>query len=153
MAKSPESPVSLDDKDLSLLEELEKNSRLSEKKLSRKTNIPVTTVHNRLNKLRESGVVRGYGVRLDYAKLGKPLTAYVLVKAASQVDQKDLLDSISKLPPVYETAMITGEFDILFKARVASMDELNRLVVQGLRKNRSVSETRTMISYETIEKN
>ena len=47
--------------------------------------------------------------------------------------------------------MITGEFDVLFKTRVKNMSELNKLVVQDLRKQKTVSETRTLISYETIE--
>lgn len=142
----------LDERDMALLGELAKNSRLSEKKLARKTGIPMTTVHNRVKKLQDAGVVTGYGLRVDYKKIGKPITAYVLVKAASQVDQKDLLNYIVRIPPVYEAAMITGEFDILFKVRVANMEDLNKLVVQNLRRQRTVSETRTMISYETIEK-
>lgn len=141
-----------DKKDMAILGELRENSRLSEKKLSRKTGIPMTTVHNRVKKLRELGVIEKYTLRINYEKLGKPLIAYVLVKAIKQADQKELLDQIAKVPNVYEAAMITGEFDILFKARVASMAELNKLVVQRLRKQETVGETQTMISYETIEK-
>jgi DNA-binding Lrp family transcriptional regulator len=141
----------LDEKDLTLIEELKGDSKLSEQKLARKTGIPMTTVHNRLRKLRGLGVIRGYTIRLDYAKLGRPLVAFVLVKTMPGVDQKLMLDRISRIPHVCETAMITGEFDILFKARVASMKELNDIVVRGLRMEKSIGDTRTMISYETIE--
>ncbi len=93
----------------------------------------------------------GHSLRIDYKKIGKNITAYVLVKATGNADQKELLDLIVNLPGVYEAAMITGEFDIIFKARAASMEELNSLVVQRLKKFKSIHETRTMISYETIE--
>ncbi|MFH1221863.1 MAG: Lrp/AsnC family transcriptional regulator [Candidatus Micrarchaeota archaeon] len=141
-----------DEKDFAIMDELKKNSRLSEQKLAKKTGIAMTTVHNRIKKLREAGIVEAYTIRLNYAKLGKPLTAFVLLKAIHEADQKQLLDYISKIPGVYEVAMITGEFDLLFKARVASMEELNKIVVQGLRRQKTVGETKTMICYDIIEK-
>ena len=55
------------------------------------------------------------------------------------------------MPSIYEVAMVTGEFDILFKVKIKTMEELNKIVVQTLRKQKTVGETRTMISYETIE--
>jgi Lrp/AsnC family leucine-responsive transcriptional regulator len=141
----------LDEKDLTLIDELRRNSKLSEQKLARKTGIPMTTVHNRLRRLRGLGVIKEYTITLDYARLGRPLVAFVLVKAVPAADQKELLLQIARMPHVQESAMVTGDFDILFKARVASIDELNAMVVQGLRKQKNVSDARTMISYETIE--
>ena len=142
----------LDEKDFAILDELKKNSKLSEQKIARKTGIPMTTVHNRIKKLRASGLIKKYTIELDYAKMGNPLTAYVILKAIHGADQKELLTYVFKIPQIYEAAMVTGEFDIFFKARVSSMDELNKAVVQTLRKKKTVGETRTMISYETLEK-
>lgn len=142
----------LDGKDFLILEQLRKDAKLSEQKLARKTGIPMTTVHNRIKRLRENGVIERFTIRTDFAKLGKPITAYVLLKTIQGADQKEMLAEISKMPDVYEAAMVTGEFDLLFKARVSSMEELNRIVVQHLRKKKTVGETLTMISYETVEK-
>jgi len=144
--------VRLDEKDFAIIDELKKNSRLSEQKLARKTNIPMTTVHNRIKKLRAAKVIEGYTIKLNYVKLGKPIVAYILLKAVANADQKKLLEQVAKLPLVREVAMVTGEFDLLFKVKVSSMEELNEIVVQKLRKQKTVGETRTMISYETIEK-
>jgi len=141
-----------DEKSLAIIEELKKNSKLSEQKIARKTGIPMTTVHNRIAKLRASGVIENFTIRLDYAKIGKPIVAFVLLKATNQADQKELLGQISKLPCVCETAMITGAFDIIFKARAASMDELKNIVVGNLRKQKNVGETETMVCYELVEK-
>ena len=141
-----------DEKDLAIIEQLKKNSKLSEQKIARKTGIPMTTVHNRIAKLRKSGVIENFTIRLNYAKLGKPIIAFVLLKAINQADQKALLDQISKIPDVYEAAMVTGEFDILFKARVASMDELKNIVVGSLRTQKNIGESETMVCYELIER-
>lgn len=144
--------ITLDDKDFAIIDELKKNSRMSEQKIARKTGIPMTTVHNRVKKLRENKVIEEYTIKLNYEKLGKPLTAFVLIKATNQADQKILLQEVANIPNVYEAAMVTGEFDILFKARVANMDELNEVVVQNLRKQKTVGETRTMMCYDIIER-
>ena len=141
-----------DEKDMRILEALKQNSRLSEQKIARKTGIPMTTVHNRAKKLRETGIIEGYTVRLNHAKLGNSLTAYVLLKAINQADQNELLEYISRIPQVCEAAMVTGDFDLLLKARIGSMEELNRIVVAGLRKHKGVGESITMISYRTLEK-
>jgi Lrp/AsnC family transcriptional regulator for asnA, asnC and gidA len=141
----------LDDLVFVVIVELKKDAKLSEQKLARKTGIPMTTVHNRIRKLRELGVIQKFTIELDYTRLGRPIVAYVLVKVSSGADQKEILVQISKIPGVVETAMITGDFDIIFKARIATMEELNAMVVQGLRKQKTIGDTRTMISYETIE--
>jgi len=141
----------LDNNDFAIIDELKKNSRLSEKKLSKKTGIPMTTVHNRIKKLRELKIIKKFTIELDYTLLGKPITAYVLIKTMPGVDQKILLSELSRMANVKEVAMVTGEFDLLFKVKTASMEELNKLVVQKLRKEKTIAETRTLMSYETIE--
>ncbi len=141
----------IDGKDRAILAELRRDGGLSEQKLAKKTGIPMTTVHNRLVRLKASGILTQYTVRLDFAKLGQPITAYVLVKAAPQADQRKLMEYIATLPNIFEVAMVTGEFDILMKARVSSMQALNELIVQNLRTQKAVNETRTMISYRTEE--
>ena len=142
----------IDEKDLQILKALAANSRLSEQKIAKKTGIPMTTVHNRTKRLRELGVIEGYAVRLNHAKLGKPLTAYVLLKAVDQADQEELMEYIAKIPQVCEAAMVTGDFDLMLKARVGDMEELRKIVLANLRKHKGIGESITMISYRTIEK-
>ncbi|MFA6489083.1 MAG: Lrp/AsnC family transcriptional regulator [Candidatus Micrarchaeia archaeon] len=142
----------LDEKDFAIIDELKKDSKLSEQKIAKRTGIPMTTVHNRIVNLRKEGVIEGFTIRLNYAKIGKPITAFALLKATNQADQKKLLEQISKIPDVYEAAMVTGEFDIIFKARAGSMDELKNIIVGNLRKQKNVGETETMVCYELVEK-
>lgn len=142
----------LDDKDFAIIEELKKDSKLSEQKIAKRTGIPMTTVHNRIAKLRKGGVIERFTVKLDYGKVGKPITAFVLLKAINQADQRELVSQISKMPNIIEVAMVTGVFDILFKARAASMDELRSVVVGNLRKQKTVGESETMVCYEIVEK-
>lgn len=142
----------LDEKDLALIEELKKDSKLSEQKLAGKTSIPMTTVHNRLRKLRGLGVIRGSTIRLDYAKLGRPLTAYVLLKSTPGADQRAILAQASGMPLVCEAAIVAGaEFDMIIKIRAQSIDELNRMIIDNLRRQKTIADARVMVSYERID--
>jgi len=71
--------MKLDKKDLKILEILKENSKLTTSQIYKKTNIPITTVHNRIKKLENLGIIRSYTLKLDYNKLGKPITGFILV--------------------------------------------------------------------------
>ena len=152
MSEKIEKLNKLDDNDFLIIEALKKDSKLSEQKIAKKTGIPMTTVHNRIKKLREKGIIEFFTIRINYKKIGKPIVAYVHVKIIHGADQKKMLDEIAKIPEVSEVAMVTGEYDLIFKARVASMEELQEIVIKHLRKEKNVGETMTMIAYETLEK-
>src|SRR3989338_2521673 len=104
----------VDEKDEAILAQMVKNSRLSEKKIAKKTGIPITTVHNRIKKMVEQKIILGYSTKVDYSKLGMGLTVYVMVRAGQKVDQKQLLQYIASKPNVFEAAIVTGEYDIMF---------------------------------------
>jgi DNA-binding Lrp family transcriptional regulator len=59
---------------------------------------------------------------------------------------------VSEVIRMCEAAMVTGDFDLMLKARIADMEELNKVVVANLRKHRGIGESITMISYRTVEK-
>ena len=142
----------LDEKDMQILEVLKQNSHLSIGKIARKTGIPIATVHHRIKKLKTNGIIKRYTIEVDHVKLGRKMIAYVMVKAMRKADQSVLLHTIAKHDHVEEGAMITGEFDLVFKVRVKDIDELNAVVIKYMRTLDEVAETRTFVSYEIVEK-
>lgn len=144
--------IELDEKDEEILKVLKQNSQFSIQRISKRTGIPVATVHNRIKKLKENGIITGYTIRINPVKLGRKMTAYILVKATQRADQSILLREIASYENVEEGSMVTGEFDLIFKLRVTNMDELNKFVIKYLRLLPTVAETQTMISYENVEK-
>lgn len=141
-----------DERDLEILRVLKQNSQLSIGKISRKTGIPVATVHNRIKKMRESGIIKGYTVIVDKAKLGKKMVAYVLIKAMPRADHIAMLKEISKHASIEAGSAVTGGFDLILRARVADIDELNSIVLKYLRTFDTVAETQTMIAFESVDK-
>ncbi|MEK6869655.1 MAG: winged helix-turn-helix transcriptional regulator, partial [Nanoarchaeota archaeon] len=70
---------SIDEKDKKILEILQENSSLSSHKISKRTLIPVTTVNNRIKKLKNLGVIKKFTVDIDKSKLGFSLVAYIFL--------------------------------------------------------------------------
>lgn len=145
----------MDEKDASILEELRQDSKRTTQQISRKTGIPVTTVHNRIKRLEEEGIIRGYSVELDHEKLGRPIPALILVSvnytlpSGKHVTQEAVGKAIKRLG-ADEVMIVTGGSDILVRYRAESIQDLNSFVVERLRTVQGVDKTQTMIVLNTI---
>lgn len=147
----------MDEKDEKILLELLKNSKLSTQEISKRTLIPVTTVHNRIKKLEKHGIIKNYTLTLDYSKLGKNLAAYILIavdyKYLKEIKstQHELAKKLRCHPSVEEADMITGGNDIIIKVRAKDMKEIDYFVTTYLRNVHGVDRTQTMFILHEIE--
>ena len=113
----------VDEKDLAIIEVLKHNSNFSTQQISKKTNIPITTVHNHIKKLEKGGVIEGYTVKLNNKKIGKPIAAYIMItvdyKLLQQlkISQYDLARKLRANPAAEDATMVTGAVDIIIKVR------------------------------------
>lgn len=147
--------LALDDKDHQILGELKKDGKLSSQQLSKKTRLPISTIHNRIKKMQSSGAIKGYTVILDEKKTGM-VAAYVLVTVnyhpvdGSTTDQYELAKKIKSIPCVVEVSMTTGSCDIMVKVHAKNIDELNEFVTKQLRNFKGVNSTQTMVILNSI---
>lgn len=141
----------MDDKDKKILDVLKENSKLSTQQISKKISIPITTVHHRMKKLEEEGIIKKYTVVLDYKKIGKPISAYVLInvdyKLLKQIKktQDELTKKLKLHHSVEEVSRITGGTDLIIKIRVKDVDELDDFVTTYLRNVDGIDKTQTMV--------
>ena len=141
----------IDEKDRKILEILKENSSLSTHKISKNTLIPITTVNNRIKKLKKIGVIKRYTVDVDKTKLGYTLAAYVFVHVSleelknNNMSIKDLMKTIRVNPLVEFAENITGDVDIIIKMRVHGIHELNDYIVNTLSYYKGVEKTKTAI--------
>lgn len=147
-----EKQIRIDEKDQAILEELKRNARATTTEIAKKTRLPRVTVHERIRKLKKGGVIKLFTVAPDYAKLGRPSTAFILIAyAQGPVSQRELARKISLLPGVHEVHAVTGEWDFLIKTRGASLQEIGELVVDKLRALPGVARTQTIVCFSTIK--
>ncbi|MEM4288394.1 MAG: Lrp/AsnC family transcriptional regulator [Candidatus Caldarchaeum sp.] len=142
----------LDEKDFRIIEELMDNAEQSITELAAKLKMPRTTVQERIKRLKQLGVIKKYTVQVDYSKLGKPATAFILISfQQGTLPQKKLAQEIAKMPEVVEAHLITGEWDILVKVRTDSMQSIGSLVVDKLRMMEGVGKTMTCVSFSAVK--
>jgi Lrp/AsnC family leucine-responsive transcriptional regulator len=119
----------LDDTNLALLAELQRDARLSLAELGRRVALSPPAVAERLQRLERHGVIRGYHADLDPAALGYGLSAVIRVRPAPRQLHK-VADITRAAPEVVECHRITGEDCYLIKAHIRSMTHLEELLDQ-----------------------
>ena len=141
----------MDEKDLLILDALKKDASLSVAKLAITTNLPPTTVYNRLKKLRENGIIKNYTINIDKDRVFGNILGIILIKA-SYTDQRLIVQKLLEHPSVENAAIMTGNTDIVIRIRVKSIEDLNKFILDYLRKIKGIQDSTTMISLENYEK-
>ncbi len=146
----------MDFKDEQIIKILETDSRATTHEISKKTNIPQTTVHNRIKKLKEKGIIKRFTIKLNKKIIGRGLTAYILCTVSyrpiegKKLKQYDVAKNIKSLPEVEEVSIVTGEIDLIVKVAVADVDALNEFVVIKLRDIEGVEKTVTSVVLSEV---
>ena len=139
----------IDEIDKEILRILQEDARISFSKIAKKLNLSEATIHMRVKKMKEKGVLKGFIADIDAEKVGKAVLAFVLVK----IDTKKYpvtLKKIAEIPDVYEVHDITGEYSALLKVRVRDRDELAALL-DTIGQLEGVQDTYTMYVLRTLK--
>jgi len=144
---------SIDDTDMKVLDALKENGRDSVRDIAKKKiNMPITTVHNRLKKLRKE-VIKKFTIVPDYEKLGKSVLALVFagIDHEKLVESKEGLENLKKKLrgfPEIEQIAVTGEIDLILFTRVKNIKELDEFLIKKLRNIKGIQKTTTQIVLE-----
>jgi DNA-binding Lrp family transcriptional regulator len=149
-----EQTFQLDERDMEILLLLMKNAKQSLGKIAQKLEIPKSSVYRRIMKLEQAGVIRNYSISIDYEKIGKPITSFILISVlfqSTERSQEEIALDIIKIPEIYEIHIITGEYDMIAKARTKSVEELGNIIVKSVRNVEGVGKTITNVSLKKIK--
>jgi Lrp/AsnC family leucine-responsive transcriptional regulator len=129
--------IAVDAVDASIIRELARDARLSLTELGRRVSLSRPAVADRIRRLEDSGVITGYGVQLDLARLGFGLKAHVSLRPRhrSGWNPNRLRDQLLAIGNVLSCVHVTGEscYDLAIAVRDASHLEqvIERLAVLG----------------------
>lgn len=143
--------INLDSTDREILSLLQSNARMSNAEIARRVGMAASAVHQRVRKLEERGVVRGYGSRLNARALGYGLVAFVMVQTRANAAEHDTGALIAEMPEVQEVHRVVGEDCFIVKVRVRDTDELAELLEHRLQRIPSIATTRTTIVVKTLK--
>lgn len=137
----------LDDIDHQILDMLIDNTRVPFTDIAKKLLISAGTVHVRVKKMEEAGIIKGSSLTLDYKKLGYSFIAYVGVFIQNTSQTKFVLERIATIPNVTVAHVTTGRFNIFCKIRARNTEHAKDIIFK-LDDIEGVYRTETMISLE-----
>ena len=144
--------MKLDDKDMDILRLLKKNAKSTTQQISRELNIPITTVHNRIKKLEAEGIISKYTIILNHKKLGKTISARLMIRVTKLADQFKICNEVLNLEAVEKVYQITGDYDIVASVRVNDIEDLHSLIMTQLRTMPEIRNTSTTIVLKEFRK-
>ncbi len=149
MSDSIKKKVDMDTIDRRLLIELLRDARSSLRRLSEEMNVSPATLHNRLTRLVQEGIIKGFTALIDYTKLGYSLSAVIMTK----VDGKHLVEferEVANADNVVAVYDVVGEYDVVLIAKFRSVEDLDTFLKQLL-KNPKVERTYTSIVLNVVK--
>ncbi|MDD3754654.1 MAG: Lrp/AsnC family transcriptional regulator [Methanobacterium sp.] len=139
----------MDDVDLAILRCLIKNSRITISQMSKEIDIPDATISNRLKKL-EKSIIKRYTLIPDWQKIGLEITSIIIIQTESEKHEL-VKKELSRLKKVSEVYSVSGEYDILIKVWVKSINDLNQLINSKIRSIDGVEDLTEIIVMERVK--
>jgi Lrp/AsnC family transcriptional regulator, leucine-responsive regulatory protein len=121
--------VHLDPISWKILAELQADARLSFAEIGRRVGLSTPAAAERVRRLEDSGVIEGYEARLNPARIGLAVAAFIRVRlTGSETLAKKLTAAAGLMPEVLECHRCTGDESFILKVRVQSVDHLQKLI-------------------------
>ena len=118
----------LDEQDRQIIRLLASDGRMSFTDLAKATTLSTSAAHQRVRRLEQRGVIKGYAAVVDLESIGLPLTAFISVSPIDPADPDDIADRLAPLAAVEGCYSVAGDQNYILKARVASPGALESLL-------------------------
>jgi Lrp/AsnC family leucine-responsive transcriptional regulator len=144
-------PPTLDDTGLAILRHLAQDGRASYQSLADQVGLSRPAVMERVKRLEEQGVIRGYTALLDRGRIGRPITAFVTVRypASDYVGTEPWILKLREHPDILECHHVAGEDCYILKVAVPTVERLQG-VLRALRPKGEPATTKTTIVLSTV---
>jgi Lrp/AsnC family leucine-responsive transcriptional regulator len=143
----------LDAIDLKILDELQRDGRLSNVALARSVGLSPTPCTERVRALEAAGIIAGYSARLDAQRLDLGLLVFIeiAIDRTSQDAFDQFAGAMTRIPQVQECYMVAGGFDYLVKVRAPDMAAYRAFLGEVLSKVPGIRETHTYAVMERVK--
>ena len=137
----------MDDRDRQILAALQENARATLGEIAEAVRLSPSSVHDRVRKLEQAGVIRGYRARVDAEAVGLFVTALVSVTPLDPKQPDDLPDRVREFTEVEDCHSVAGDENYILKVRTRTTADLEEFL-RRLREKAGV-QTRTTIVLST----
>ena len=128
-----------------------KEGRITWSDLGHGLGLSAPAAAERVRKLEEHGVIKGYTAILDAEALGYSLTAFVSVTLGDQRKRGSFYAGVKRLDQIVECHHVAGDDDFLLKVRCRGTRDLDRLLVEELKGKMGIARTRITVVLDTMK--
>jgi Lrp/AsnC family leucine-responsive transcriptional regulator len=137
--------------DTQILNILQENARTSNAEIARQVGLAPSAVFERIRKLEERRIIRGYRADIDPKVLGLAQLAFTFVRSNDRPGGVETGEKLAEIPEILEVHHVAGEDCFLVKARARDAEALGRLLRERLGAIATIASTRTTIVLETVK--
>ena len=142
--------MSLDAVDRQIVELLIADGRMSVNELAARVHVSRATAYTRLDRLQATGVITGFTVTVDPAKLGYAVAALVLVNV-DQSQWRTVREAVVQLPGIEYLAFTSGGFDLVLLVRLPDIQDLRDVVLVRLHDIPAIRSTQTIFVLDEAQ--
>lgn len=140
--------LNLDKLDLQIIHEMTADAEVSYADLGKKLFVSGGTIHVRIKKLQEAGIVKGTRLSVDLKQLGYDVIAFIGI----YLEKSSLYDSVArelhKIPEITRLNYTTGNYSMFAEIVCKDINELRAVLHDELQKIKGIERTETFISLE-----
>ena len=140
----------MDKLDYRILNILKENGRETASDISKAIHLSVSAVLDRIKKMEEAGIIKGYTVRVDAKALGNDVTALMEISLEHPRFHDSFTEVILEHPNILDCYYLTGDYDFVLKISCSSSDELES-IHSSIKSIPGVSATRTHFVLKEIK--
>lgn len=143
-----EERIKLDKLDIQILNQLLQDSRKSYQEIARELIVSGGTIHVRMNKLKEAGVITGSRLEVDFSKLGLEVCAFIGINLVNAKSYAAVLEQLRSFPEVIDMHYTTGQYSMFIQVLTSSTKDLHLFLTEKLQSVPEIQSTETFISLD-----
>lgn len=138
----------LDDIDLKILSILMKDAKTPFTDIAKQLFVSSGTVHVRMKKMEDLGIIKGFSLQLNYHKLGYDITAFlgIYLNKSSQYDI--VAKQLTAIPEIVDLHYTTGNYSMFVKLICKDTEHLRKILMDKIQKIEDITRTETFISLQ-----
>ena len=138
----------IDNTDLQILSFLTEDAMMPYTEIAKKIFVSPGTVHVRMNRMKELGIVKGSQILIDYTKLGYDVKAFLGVYLEKNSMYDKVAAQLKKIPEIIELNYTTGNYSMFIKILCRDTQHLRQVLHDKIQKITGIARTETFISLE-----
>jgi Lrp/AsnC family leucine-responsive transcriptional regulator len=145
--------IAVDSIDLKIINVLKENSRTTTSEISKKVNLSMPAVAERIRKMEQQDIIEKYTIKVNRDKINYKLLAFIFVNINKTENIEEFRRYINQFNSVLECHHVAGEDDYLLKVLVEDTKALEYFLSNTLKKNKGVFKSNTIIVLSSLKEN